>query len=578
MTWDDLLTVSDAGGGSVVDDGPLPDDGLDEASYRYDPRVAGPIGEAPGTVMGYPAHGGGSYGYGGRIGGRTGAAPEGMLPPSMLDALFSKFKSGDFSTGEAIATVLGSGLAGFGLAKAGGALPTAGLLGGLTSGYQQGRQRQAAQVNATLDEQARLRDYQLRQATAEEAKKKYRNQVLEQVAKTVAGLDDPSDYLRTMKPVLRDLGIEAGDLVPRGNGSRAIQTAAGKAWSLFLKNAPKDVDLNDLQALDAQFTLTVRMPGGQAMQMKPSEVFTTATGMVPGDDQTAVQLPRKPPESSGDVGAYVAEKIAEQEAQLGRKLTPGERAAVREKAWKLKTEATTRVTIHGGAGSSANEPMSEDGIDYAATVYRVTNTMPPLGMGPEAARARRQIINRAAAQSKAMGRTAVASVQKAAAFKADSGALAQMRKMSSAAEAFEYKALEQIKIIEELAPKTWRSARPILNEAINRWNAEWIGDPQIRLLANAVLTFTSEYSKIISGATGSAQAASDSARHEAQKLLSENFNEDQMRGALALMKREMQLTMQGYEVTIGHIEERQLAAGGSAPAAGTNPRDPMGIR
>jgi hypothetical protein len=577
VTWDDLLTVSDAGAGSIVDDyGPMETEDVEPASYRYDPRVAGPIGEAPGTVMGYPSHGG----YGGRVGGRTGAAPAGMLPPSMLDGLFDKFKTGDFSTAEAIATVLGSGLAGFGLAKAGGALPTAGLLSGLTGGYQQGRQRQAAEVNATLDEQARLRDYQLRQASAEEARKRYRNQVLEQTAKTLAGLDDPSDYLRTMSPVLRDLGIEPGDLVPRGNGSRAIQRAAGKAWTLFTQNAPKDIDLNNLQALDAQFTLTVRMPGGQAMQMKPSEVFASATGMVPGDDQTALQLPRKPKEVSSDLGQYVADEIADKELQLGRKLTPGERAEVRRSAWKDRTQATTRVTVHGGAGGGVNEPMSEDGIDYAATVYRMTNTMPPLGMGPEAARARRQIINRAAAQSKAMGRTPAATVQKAAAFKADSGALTQMRKMSSAAEAFEYKALEQIKIIEELSPKTWRSSRPILNEAINRWNAEWIGDPQIRLLANAVLTFTSEYSKIINGATGSAAGATDSARHEAAELLSQNFNEDQLRGALALMKREMQLTMQGYEVTIGHIEQRQLEYGGSiaAPGASANPRDPMGIR
>jgi hypothetical protein len=257
----------------------------------------------------------------------------------MLDGLFDKFRTGDFSTGEAIATVLGSGLAGFGLAKAGGALPTAGLLSGLTGGYQQGRERQAQQVNATLD-------YDMRRAALAEARRRDRTQVLREVARVAASLDDPSDYLRSMRPVLREYGINPEELEPRDASDRGLQRTALSAWERFKKNAPTGVDLADLEALDAQFTLTVRGPGGVKTLMKPSEVFALATGLTP--TVSGAKLPTKAPAGAGSdtpEEKVIANALAIESTRLGRDLTPEEDNAVRLRVRAKWTQADDNPTL-----------------------------------------------------------------------------------------------------------------------------------------------------------------------------------------------------------------------------------------
>ncbi len=238
------------------------------------------------------------------------------------------------------------------------------------------------------------------------------------------------------------------------------------------------------------------------------------------------------------------------------------RTKLRVQAKKEIGQADDRPRIDlnvGGTGAGALDP---DGIDYAATEYRVTGRMPALGMGNGAARA--AIINNAAKQAKVLGQSAAAAIQKQYAYKSDATALTKMRTMSSAAESFESKALAQADIIEQLSAKVPRSQWPIINDAIIGGKIKLLGDSSAQQLANAVETFSAEYAKIIEGSTGSAAGSSDSSRRAAGRLINPSFNKGTMADVLNLMRREMRLTVQGYDATIDHITTRM---GGRVPDA-----------
>lgn len=223
--------------------------------------------------------------------------------------------------------------------------------------------------------------------------------------------------------------------------------------------------------------------------------------------------------------------------------------------------AATRVQLNAGPQEGA---LSPEGLDYAATQYRLTGVMPALGMGKNADRGK--IINTAAAQAKALGQSPAAAIQKQAARKADSASLTQITKMKGAAESFESKALAQADKVVELSNAVGRSSWPLVNAAILAGKTEIAGNSQATQLLNAVGTFTAEYAKIVEGSTGSAAGSSDSARRMTERLLNPKMNKGTVADVVKLMKWEMSQTIQGYDATIDHITSRM---GGSnlAPAS-----------
>lgn len=275
-------------------------------------------------------------------------------------------------------------------------------------------------------------------------------------------------------------------------------------------------------------------------------------------DQAGNKPPAPPHVAAGGVDAQYADLV-----ELWKLGHPGKEPPADVRT-KLRTQANTvndkaPTGMGGGAGNSALDP---DGVDYAATEYRVTGKMPPLGMGNGAARS--AIINTAAKQARMLGQSPAAAIQKQYAYKGDATALTKMTTMSAAAESFESKALAQADIIDTLSAKVSRSQWPIINDAIISGKTKLLGDSNAQQLANAIETFSAEYAKIIEGSTGSAAGSSDSSRKASSRLINTSFNKGTMADVLNLMRREMRLTVQGYDATKAHITERM---GGQAPPA-----------
>lgn len=224
-------------------------------------------------------------------------------------------------------------------------------------------------------------------------------------------------------------------------------------------------------------------------------------------------------------------------------------------------DVTPYVAPQRDPPGGAQGGLTEDGLDLAATQYRVTGVMPPMGMGSSGARA--SIINRAAQQAKAIGQSPAAAIQRQAAYKGDAGALTKIKAMSASAEAFESKALQQADLVGQLSPTVARTQYPILNDAILSGKTQIAGDKQATLLLNAVTTFSAEYAKIMEGSTGSAAGSSDSARRASERLISASMNPRTLQATIDQMKREMRFTIQGYDATVDHISTRM---GGAPPA------------
>ncbi len=225
------------------------------------------------------------------------------------------------------------------------------------------------------------------------------------------------------------------------------------------------------------------------------------------------------------------------------------------------------------AGSSPSD-LTPEGVEYAATQYRVTGQMPSLGMGKTPARA--QIINKAAEQARILGQTPAAAIQKQAAFKADGSALKRMQELSAGAEAAENKAIGQIDLIKDLSTKVPRTQIPLINSAILNGKINVLGDSNAQQLANAIQTFSNEYGKIIEGSTASVAGASESARKASGKLVSASMNPKTLDDVLTLMQKEMDLTLGGYGATIDHITTRMGGTPAAQPAPSNAPAAPAG--
>jgi len=218
------------------------------------------------------------------------------------------------------------------------------------------------------------------------------------------------------------------------------------------------------------------------------------------------------------------------------------------------------ITVGAGAGA---EPLSDDAIDIAGARYRLLGTLPTrFDQGQKA-----KIMNAGARQAKALGDSPAGVITRQMMTKADSGALANIQKMASSADAFETKANAQAELIRRLSQEVPRTQWPVINQVLQAGRTEIAGDPKASQLAQAVQSFTMEYAKILEGSTGSVAASTKGANDAANRMLNPAMNKGTIEGMLNQMQWEMRQTGVGYDAAKQHILERM----GGTPSAGTTP-------
>lgn len=215
------------------------------------------------------------------------------------------------------------------------------------------------------------------------------------------------------------------------------------------------------------------------------------------------------------------------------------------------------------AGAGATGGLDEGGLDLLATQYRIqgTSAIPTRISGDD----RVKLINLAAKQAKALGNSPAQVIQKQYALKSDGAALTKITTMASAAEAFETKAIAQAELVRGLSAKVKRTEYPLINAALQS-GREATGNTDAHLFANGLLTFTTEYAKLMEGSTGSAAGSSDAARKDAARLIGTALNNGTIDKTLDQMKWEMQQTRRGYDVVVDGITRRMGGAPAKPPA------------
>lgn len=266
-------------------------------------------------------------------------------------------------------------------------------------------------------------------------------------------------------------------------------------------------------------------------------------------------------------------KFAKDKGKTIDTLTTADELAARKAFGQADDRPRVDVNVQGG---SAPGNLDKEGLEFAAMDYLLTHRLPARNAGQNGA-----IISRAAAIGKSIGQSPAVSIQRQAAYAGDVKALNKMQTMSASAEAFESKAIAQTDIIKDLSKQVPRTAYPIINAALQSGRTKISGDENATKLANAIETFSEEYAKVMNGTTGSSAAATDSSRAAAKRLINTAMSQGTMSSVLDLMKKEMDLTMQGYGSVISHITDRMggtPAPVATTPAAPGNAKDPLGIR
>jgi hypothetical protein len=308
------------------------------------------------------------------------------------------------------------------------------------------------------------------------------------------------------------------------------------------------------QLLTAQQRLELDRP-------KPPELKIVPPGAkaIDAAGKVVMENPREPaPEKPPTLGSF--EDYVKR--SFGENPTPEQIRQARKDYQQADDRPRVTVTTSGG-----DVAMSPDAVDTAA--HRV------MLFGPSSIPTRfndndkKTILNREAEINKAIGNTPAVAAMRSAVQKADQGALNKITTLAAAAEAFENKALQQADLVKSLSEKVDRTKLPLVNGVLVSGKA-LLGNTPAHLLANALLTYTSEYAKLIEGSAGSAAGSSDSARLAAATLVSKALSKGTLNATVDQMNKEMAMTRNGYNTTIQDITER-MGGGTATPTAAPKP-------
>jgi len=218
------------------------------------------------------------------------------------------------------------------------------------------------------------------------------------------------------------------------------------------------------------------------------------------------------------------------------------------------------------AASSVSVQLTPEAIDQAAQRYAQTGQMPTLGMGAAGAAARQAIMNRA-------GQIGGNIAENSREYRAQSGSLAQLQRMSDNIMAFERTANKNADLALTASKQVDRTGSPFINRVAQAVQTNAWGDKDLQAFKVAVQTFANEYAKVMTN-NGASGAVTDTARKEADMLFSTTQNPKQFEAAIAQAKKDMENRRTGLHEQLAEIRGRQ-GSGGAGKQQGA---DPLGIR
>ncbi len=193
-----------------------------------------------------------------------------------------------------------------------------------------------------------------------------------------------------------------------------------------------------------------------------------------------------------------------------------------------------------------NPNFTPAAIDNAAARYNIDGTLPPMGMGKNAAAGRSAILNRAAELAASSGVSADDQRINQIGNKANTAALSKIQQQQTMVGAFEKNFNRNADIALELSGKVDRTGVPIANKWLNAGKRAVAGDPDLAAFDASVKAVSNEYAKIVSGSMGNTAVAEGEIK-KIEGLLNAAQTPEQLTSVINLMKRETQNRMKGFD-------------------------------
>ncbi len=213
--------------------------------------------------------------------------------------------------------------------------------------------------------------------------------------------------------------------------------------------------------------------------------------------------------------------------------------------------------------------LTGSALDMTANLYAQTGTLPPMGMGRAGATVRQAIINRAAELHPDAN-----IAENKAAYGADTGSLKKLQQQTDAVSAFESTASANAKILDDVLKRTPDIGVKFLNKPLRAIEGQ-LGSEDVAAFNTIRQSVQNEYARIISNPNLSG-TMSDSARKEAETLLSTDATVGQIRAALKVLKTEAANRHTSYQDQIDSIRRRMGGQGGVPAGGGTDVTAPDG--
>jgi hypothetical protein len=221
----------------------------------------------------------------------------------------------------------------------------------------------------------------------------------------------------------------------------------------------------------------------------------------------------------------------------------------------LAPNITASIAARTGAGGSSGAVaqqfgMTPEALDQAAEKYSTTGQLPPAGRSGAGLAMARAIMNRAGELHP--GQTLAAN---SAEYKANAGSLDKLQSQFDTVNAFENTAIKNLDRLVQNGAKIPDLGTRFANVPVRQITEKMIGTPAMAKFKADLLTAQTESAKVLNSANAGG-VLSDSARKEAEDILSGNLPYPAMVAAVNELKNDMGNRHQSYQEQIQDIKGR----------------------
>jgi hypothetical protein len=215
-----------------------------------------------------------------------------------------------------------------------------------------------------------------------------------------------------------------------------------------------------------------------------------------------------------------------------------------QNGYVIDPNTASAVPIKGlPADASGEDPgLDPKTADFYAHQVLSGGQLPALGMGKAAAKIRQQVMERVAQIGDEMGLGGADLATQQAHYKAGLASVQNLEKQRGTTQQNEETALlNGQQFIDRSAELPGQTQLPIINSVVQtaQRHLPVPGHDTIAAMDAAWNTFVNEYAKVVSGTPSGGGVLSDSARHEAMKIMQGNYSLSQKESAFAQMKADM---------------------------------------